>query len=273
MNVNVSEATQKMVELLFVWAPKVIAVLVALFVGWLIAAWAGRKLRDSLDKRHFDPTLGRFFANILKWLILVAVVLGCLGVFGIQTSTFAVVIGSAGLAVGLAFQGTLSNFAAGVMLLVFRPFKIGDYVKVAGTAGTCEEIELFTSTFRTPDNRKIVVPNTQIFGAIIENVSAYETRRVDIAVGADYSANLDETRRALESVASKVKGVLSDPAPQVFLNNLGDSSINWQVRIWCKSADYWDVWQAATKATKEALDGANIGIPFPQMDVHLDRAN
>ncbi|MCA9581211.1 MAG: mechanosensitive ion channel [Myxococcales bacterium] len=264
---------QQAPEVLLHYGTRVLGAVLAIFIALAVAGWVRAIVRRSLEKKSFDTTLTRFFANGARWVVLIAAGIGILGLFGIETTAFAAVLGAAGLAIGLAFQGTLGNFASGVMLLVFRPFKIGDYVKVAGTAGTCEEIELFTSTFRTPDNRKIVVPNTQIFGAIIENVSAYETRRVDIAVGADYSANLDETRRALESVASKVKGVLSDPAPQVFLNNLGDSSINWQVRIWCKSADYWDVWQAATKATKEALDGANIGIPFPQMDVHLDRAN
>ncbi len=262
----------KFIDPVIEYGPKVIGVLLALVLALMIAGWTERVVRAALERRNFDATLTRFFAKLARYFILIAAVLGCLGVFGIQTASFAAVLAAAGFAIGLAFQGTLGNFAAGVMLLVFRPFKVGDYVEVNGETGTCEHIDLFTCEFRTLDNRKLIVPNGSVFGNTITNYAGYEMRRVDIDVGAEYSADVDATRAALEKAAARVEGRLADPPPQVFLKGLGDSSIDWQVRVWCKTPDYWDVWQATVRATKLALDEAGIGIPFPQRDVHFDEA-
>lgn len=259
-------------DVLIAYAPKVMGVLLALFVAWIIANWTERAVRAGLEKRDFDATLTRFFAKLARYLILIGAVLGCLGVFGIQTASFAAVLAAAGFAVGMAFQGTLGNFAAGIMLLAFRPFKVGDFVEVTGETGTCEHIDLFTCEFRTLDNKKLIIPNGAVFGSTITNYTGYDTRRVDIDVGADYSASLDETRAVLEKAAASIPGMIQDPAPQVVLKALGGSSIDWQVRVWCKTEDYWDVWQATTRACKVSLDEADIGIPFPQQDVHLDEA-
>jgi small conductance mechanosensitive channel len=259
-------------DVLIEHAPKVVGVLLALFVAWIIANWTERAVRAGLEKRDFDATLTRFFAKLARYLILIGAVLGCLGVFGIQTASFAAVLAAAGFAVGMAFQGTLGNFAAGIMLLAFRPFKVGDFVEVNGETGTCEHIDLFTCEFRTLDNKKLIIPNGAVFGSTITNYTGYDTRRVDIDVGADYSASLDETRAVLEKAAASIPGMIQDPAPQVVLKALGGSSIDWQVRVWCKTEDYWDVWQATTRACKVSLDEAGIGIPFPQQDVHLDEA-
>jgi small conductance mechanosensitive channel len=259
-------------DVLIAYAPKVMGVLLALFVAWIIANWTERAVRAGLEKRDFDATLTRFFAKLARYLILIGAVLGCLGVFGIQTASFAAVLAAAGFAVGMAFQGTLGNFAAGIMLLAFRPFKVGDFVEVNGETGTCEHIDLFTCEFRTLDNKKLIIPNGAVFGSTITNYTGYDTRRVDIDVGADYSASLDETRAVLEKAAASIPGMIQDPAPQVVLKALGGSSIDWQVRVWCKTEDYWDVWQATTRACKVSLDEAGIGIPFPQQDVHLDEA-
>jgi small conductance mechanosensitive channel len=260
----------KYLDPLIHYGPKVLGVLLALFFAWVIASWVERGVRASLEKRDFDATLTRFFSKLTRWIILIGAVLGCLGVFGIQTASFAAVLAAAGFAVGMAFQGTLGNFSAGVMLLVFRPFKVGDFVEVNDDTGTCEHIDLFTCEFRTLDNKKLIIPNGAVFGSTITNYSGYDTRRVDIDVGSEYSADLNATRAALEKVANTIPGMLKDPAPQVFLKALGASSIDWQVRIWCKTEDYWDVWQATTQACKTTLDEAGIGIPFPQQDVHLD---
>lgn len=262
----------KYIDLVIQYAPKVVGVLLVLLIAWAIAGWAESAVRKGLEKRGFDSTLTRFFAKLTRYVILLGAVLGCLGVFGIQTASFAAVLAAAGFAVGLAFQGTLGNFAAGVMLLVFRPFKVGDFVEVSGETGVCEHIDLFTCEFRTLDNRKLIIPNGSVFGSTITNYTGYEIRRVDIDVGAEYSASIDATRAALEKAAANVPGMIKDPAPQVFLNSLGSSSVDWQVRVWCKTGDYWDVWQATTRACKLALDEAGIGIPFPQQDVHLDEA-
>lgn len=262
----------KYIDLLMEHGPKVLGVLLALFFAFVLAGWAERAVRGGLEKRSFDATLTRFFAKFARYLILVGAVLGCLGVFGIQTASFAAVLAAAGFAVGLAFQGTLGNFAAGIMLLVFRPFKVGDFVEVNDDTGVCEHIDLFTCEFRTLDNRKLIIPNSAVFGSTITNYTGYELRRVDVDVGAEYSASIDATRKALEASAATIPGIVTDPAPQVFLKSLGGSSVDWQVRVWCKTADYWDVWQATVRAAKLSLDEAGIGIPFPQQDVHLDEA-
>ena len=193
-----------------------------------------------------------------------------MGVFGIETTSFAAVIGAAGLAIGLAFQGTLSNFAAGMMLLIFRPFKVGDVVTVDGHTGKVAELELFTTELTTPDNRRLIVPNNKIFGSTIENITHHPIRRVDVPVGVDYTAGIDQVREILEQVPPRIPGVLEDPSYQIFLKELGASSVDWVVRVWCKTEDFWDVHQATIRSTKMALDAEGIGIPFPQLDVHLD---
>jgi small conductance mechanosensitive channel len=265
------EAT-RYIDSLVEYGPKVLGVLLALFFAWVIASWTERGVRAALEKRNFDATLTRFFAKLGRYLILIGALLGCLGVFGIQTASFAAVLAATGFAIGMAFQGTLGNFSAGIMLLAFRPFKVGDFVEVNGETGTCEHIDLFTCEFRTVDNKKLIIPNGAVFGSTITNYTGYDIRRVDIDVGAEYSADADATRTALEKAAASVPGMIQDPAPQVFLKGLGDSSVDWQVRIWCKTADFWDVWQATVRACKASLDEAGIGIPFPQQDVHLDEA-
>lgn len=250
-----------------------IAGVLALLVGaWIVAAWIGAMVRRTCTKARLDLTLAKFFGKLAKWTVLIATFIACLGAFGVQTTSFAALIGAAGLAVGLAFQGTLSNFASGVMLLTFRPFKVGDVVNIAGHTGKVDEIELFTTRIITGDNRLIIVPNTAIFGSTIENITAMPTRRVDVAVGTDYSADLDATRAVLEKVIADYDGKLDEPESVVFLAELGASSIDWQVRVWAKTDDFWAVRQEVTRRTKMALDEAGIGIPFPQQDVHLDPA-
>ena len=252
------------------YATRVAGVLVLLFVGFIVASWAGRLTRRGCERSQIDLTLAKFFAKMVRWSILVLVVLACLGVFGVNTTSFAAVLAAAGLAVGLALQGSLSNFAAGVMLLIFRPFKVGDVVNVCGQIGKVNEIELFATTLDTPDNRRLILSNSAVFGSTIENITFHDTRRVDVAVGVDYSASIDQTRSVLEEAAKQVPDILNDPAPQILLSGLGDSAVDWQVRIWCNTADYWAVRENTTSAVKKALDNASIGIPFPQMDVHVD---
>jgi small conductance mechanosensitive channel len=252
------------------WGIRIVGVLVALIIAFIIAGMFSRTLIRSLEKRNFDQTLTRFFGALLRYIVLGGAVIGCLGVFGIQTASFAALIAALGLAIGLALQGTLSNFAAGVMLLVFRPFKVGDLINVAGQLGIVEELQLFTTDMKTLDNRKLVVPNGSVFGAVIENVGAHPTRRVDINVGIAYDADIDQSRQVLETVPGKVDDVLQDPPPQIFLKELGGSSVDWQVRLWCPTDKYWDVYQGGIRAIKMSLDEAKLGIPFPQTDIHLD---
>lgn len=194
----------------------------------------------------------------------------CLGRFGVQTASLAAVIAAAGLAVGLAFQGTLSNFAAGIMLLTFRPFKVGDTVNVSGETGSVEEIELFFTHIDTFDNRRIILPNATVFGTKIENISHHPLRRADVNVGVDYTADVDRTREVLLAAVASVEGQAQGKEPQVVLQNFGASSVDWTVRIWAPAATLFPTREATLRAIKYHLDEAGIGIPFPQMDVHFD---
>jgi small conductance mechanosensitive channel len=263
-------ANEEMAAQLAGYGVSIVGVLVALFIAWMIAGGVKRWMLRGFTAAKFDPTLGKFFANLARWGILIAAVLGCLGVFGVDTTSFAAVIGAAGLAIGLAFQGTLANFSAGVMLLVFRPFKVGDVVTTAGVTAQVVEIELFTTELRTPNAVRIIVPNSSIFGANIENFTHYGDRRADVNVGCEYSADIDETRAVLEKAIANIEGAVTDPAPQVYLMDLGGSSVDWQLRCYCAPADFFAVRERMVRAAKYALDEAGIGIPFPQMDVHLD---
>ncbi|MEM8598566.1 MAG: mechanosensitive ion channel domain-containing protein [Bacteroidota bacterium] len=253
------------------YLPRVIGVIVFLFFAlWVAGALKSFTIR-RLTKSNFDPALTKFFGGLVRTGILALALIACLSIFGIETTSFAAILAGAGLAIGLAFQGTLSNFSAGVMLLTFRPFTVGDVINAAGVVGKVDEISLFVTTMDTVDNRRIIVPNGELFGATIENITYHSTRRTDVAVGTDYSADLDATRAVLEGVFAKVDGILTEPAPQVYLSDLGDSSINWSVRAWCKAGDFWGVKEKLTRQVKVDLDAAGIGIPFPQMDVHLDK--
>jgi len=252
-------------------AKNAILVLVICFGGWIIAGICSRLVTKSLEKAKIDLTLRLFFAKLARWGILLITGIAVLSTFGVETTSFAAVIGAGGLAIGLAFQGTLSNFAAGVMLLVFRPFKVGDVVNVAGVTGGVKEIELFTTAIDTPDNRRFIVPNSAVFGATIENVTFHDTRRIDVVVGSAYDADIDHTRVVLMEALSGIDGILTDPEPVIYLTDLGASSIDWSVRVWCNTPDYWAVREQVVRKIKVALDEAGIGIPFPQMDIHFDQ--
>ncbi len=249
------------------YGPTLVGAVVFIFIAWIIAGWAGSIVRSGMGRAGFDETLSGFAGKGAKFFVLLVAFMGCLSLFGIEMTSLAAVLGAT-VAIGLAFQGTLSNFAAGVMLLFFRPFQVGDYIKVADEDGFVSELGVFTTLMNTLDHRRVIIPNSNVFGNKIQNFTANDKRRVDIDVGADYSADIDQTRKVLEGAIDKIPGVLKDPGNMVFLSGLGASSVDWQLRVWCKTSDYWDVWQAATREVKVSLDAANIGIPFPQMDVH-----
>lgn len=249
----------------------VLKAIVLIIVVLLIARWVRKMVVKVATKAKVEVTLAKFFGNMARWALLVLGAIAILQTFGVDTTSFAAVVAALGFAVGMALSGTLGNFAAGIMLLVFRPFKVGDVVSVSGVTGKVTEIDLFSTAFDTPDNRRIIVPNGSIFGSTIENISHHESRRVDVAVGTDYGADLDKTREVLMAAASAVAGRLSDQDPVAYLKELGGSSIDWSVRVWSTGADYWAVREQLTHDIKVALDAAGIGIPFPQMDVHMDK--
>ena len=255
------------------YAVRIAGVLLLLFVARIVAGWLRGMVVRGLERSEFDVTLTKFFGKLAYYAVLILSVLACLSVFGVETTSFAAVIAAAGLAIGLAFQGTLSNFSAGVMLLTFRPFEVGHFIKAAGQSGTVAEIGLFTTTLMTPDRHKIIVPNSEAAGGVIENFSTEPIRRVDVNVGVDYEADLRKVREVLEGViaAEEERDDSEDSYP--YLLELGDSAINWQLRVWTKAESFWAVRERLTQAVKAALDDAGIGIPFPQMDVHVKNAS
>jgi small conductance mechanosensitive channel len=261
---------QSVVEGATTFALRVAGALGILFVAFVLGGIARSFVGRGLSRAKVDPTVSNYLATLAKWLIILLLALGSLRLFGIETTSFAALIGAAGLAIGLAFQGTLGNFASGVMLLVFRPYKSGDAVNVSGQLGKVVAIDMFSTILDTFDNRRLIIPNGSIFGSTIENITYHPHRRAEVAVGVAYSADIDQTRKILEQAAQGVPGRLDDPPPEVSLMDLGGSSVNWTVRVWANTADFWAVRQATIRAVKMALDEAGVEIPFPQLDVHLD---
>lgn len=255
--------------LIAAWGLKVVGAIAVLVIGRWIAGWLRGASRRALERSGFDATLTPFLANLIYTGLLVLVLLSVAAVLGINTTAFIAVLGAAGLAVALAFQSTLGNFAAGVMLLTFRPFKAGDFVEAAGVAGSVRQIGVFMSTLATPDNVEIIVPNSEISGAIIKNYSANETRRLDLVMGVSYDDDLNLAADTMRRVVEADARVLTDPAPVIAVNELADSSVNVVVRPWVKSADYWTARWDLTKALKETLERAGCTIPYPQHDVHV----
>lgn len=247
---------------------KIIGAIIILILG-RIAAGIGRSvLRKLLEKTKTDPSIVSFVGSLAYFIILVFAVLAALAKFGIQTASFVVVLGAAGFAVGFALQGSLANFAAGVLILVLRPFKAGDYIEGAGVAGTVKDIELFTTEIATPDNAKIIVPNGKLFGDVIKNVSGYDTRRVDLVIGIGYSSSIQKAYEVVKKILDEDERILSEPVPRIAVSELADSSVNLVVRPWVKAPDYWNVRFDLTRKIKEAFDEQGIEIPFPQRVIH-----
>jgi len=241
-----------------------------LIVGWIVAGMVNRTIRRVMGKREkVDPLLVGFVASLAKYLILAFTVVAVLSQFGVQTASMIAVLGAAGLAIGLALQGTLSHLAAGVMIMIFRPFRQGHYIEVAGTGGTVKDVTLFTTELATPDNVQIIVPNGKVWGDVVKNFSFHATRRVDFSLGIGYGDDIDKAVKTVQGVIAKEKRAHKEPEPLIVVGALADSSVNLTIRVWCDSGDYWGVKFDLTKAFKEALDKASISIPFPQRDVHL----
>jgi small conductance mechanosensitive channel len=248
-------------------AVKVVLILLA---AWILAGWIRRIVVRSMERSKIEITIARFIGNMARWGVLLLSVIAVLGIFGVPTASLVAVVGALGLAVGLALQGTLGNAAAGFLLLIFRPFRVGDFISAGGVSGKVFEIELFSTSIDTTDNRRIIVPNGAVFGATIENVTHHATRRLDVPVGVSYDAKLDETRAALNKAVELLETRLEEPAHAVVLSGLGDSSVDWVVRVWVNASDYWPTKEALTANIKNCLDEAGIGIPYPQMDVHIN---
>ncbi|KPJ99575.1 MAG: mechanosensitive ion channel protein MscS [Desulfobacterales bacterium SG8_35] len=265
MNINV-EAVWSWVS---AYSLNIIGAILIFIVGKWLARRISRLLTKLLQKNNVDLTLVSFLSNLTYYTLIVLVMVAAAGRLGINTTSFLTIIGAAGLAVGLALKDSLSNFAAGVMLVLFRPFTIGDVVTAAGITAKVEKITIFNTLFCTPDNQLIIVPNNKIISDIITNINAKDTRRIDLTVGISYSDDMAKTKEILRRLAQEDSRILTDPAPTIAVAELADSSVNLVFRPWVKTTDYWDVRFALTENIKNALDAAGISIPFPQQDVHL----
>ena len=247
----------------------VLIALVIFYVGRIVARMLPRGLRKVMESQEVDRILQSFVGNLAYWTIMIFVIIAAINQIGVQTTSLIAVMGAAGLAVGLALQGSLSNFAAGVLIVLFRPYRVGDWVEVAGVSGAVEQVQILTTILKTGDNKQVIVPNSQIMSSVITNYSANDTRRVDMVVGVSYSDNLDKVRATIQQIVDGEERVLKDPACTIAVGELADSSVNFYVRPWVKTADYWAVMFDLTEAIKKRFDEEEISIPFPQQDVYI----
>lgn len=265
--------TETLMPMLTDWAIKMVLALAIYVIGKWIAGRITRLIGKLLQRAEVDETLVSFLSNIVYTILLAAVILAALDRFGVPVTSLLAVLGAAGLAIGLALKDSLGNFAAGVMLVLFRPFKKGDFVEAAGVAGTVDEVRIFSTILITPDNKQIIIPNGQIGAGTITNYSAKEQRRVDLVFGVSYDDDLKVARQVLTELCANHPLVLDDPATNIFVLNLGASSVDFAVRPWAKTSDYWKVYGDLLEQGKVALEEAGCSIPYPQSDLHLHPTN
>ncbi|WP_108651097.1 small-conductance mechanosensitive channel MscS [Dongshaea marina] len=257
--------------LLIQYGVNIVAALLVLIIGLFAASLISRGVGRVMVKRRVDQTIVDFISGLLKYLLIIVVVIAALSRVGVQTASVIAILGAAGLAVGLALKNSLSNFASGILLIMFRPFKNGDYVEAGGSSGTVTHIKIFSTILTMPDNKEVTLPNSSVMGGKIINYSKNPTRRIDLVIGVSYDADLRQTRDILQRVIDAESRILPEPAPLIAVNALGDSSVNFIVRPWVNRADHFSVHNQLLEEIKIALDAANIGIPYPQMDVHLHK--
>jgi small conductance mechanosensitive channel len=256
---------QKLVE----YGPKLLGAILVLIIGlWIVKAMTNT-FKKVMLKSKLDDSLIPFLGGIVGGLLKVMLVIAVMGMVGIEMTSFIAILGAVGLAVGMALSGTLQNFAGGVMLLIFKPYKAGDYIEAQGYAGTVEEIQIFNTILLTPDNKKIIIPNGGLSTSSMINYSAKETRRVDFSFGIGYDDDIEQARKVILDEINKLPYVLKDPAPFVRVSELADSSVNFATRVWVNAPDYWNCFFDLTENVKKAMDANNISIPYPQTDVHL----
>lgn len=243
--------------------------LIIFYVGRWVAGMVVRGIATVMQKSNMDKTLETFICNLVRMTLILFVVIAAVNQLGIQTTSLIAVLGAAGLAVGLALQGSLSNFASGVLIILFRPYKVGDYIKGAGVAGSVEDMQILTTVLTTGDNKRVIVPNSQIMGSIITNYSSNDRRRIDLVVGVSYDDDIDKVRDELKALIAADDRILDDPACLIAVSELADSSVNFVLRPWVKTPDYSAVKFSLTEAIKKRFDEVGISFPFPQHDVHL----
>lgn len=270
MEQDLTEYTDMIVEYGTEYGLNIVFAVLILIIGMMAAGWVKRMVIKMCKKStKIDDTLGAFFSSLARYVVIIFTILAVLDRFGVETASLIAILGAASLAIGLALQGTLSNVAAGVMLLIFRPFKIGQFVDAAGHAGSVKHIGLFVTEMATGDNVQIIIPNSQIWGASIKNFSSNENRRVDLVIGIGYDDDIDKAIAEIGSVCDADDRVLKDPATSIFVGELGASSVDIVVRAWTASGNYWPLKAALTKEIKHRFDDKEISFPYPQQDVHI----
>ena len=262
----------KLADLLIAWAPKVLLAIVILVAGIIIINAFTRTMRKLMLKRNMDVTLVPFITKLINVLLKIMVIISVVDIVGIKTTSFVAVLAAAGLAVGLALQGSLANFAGGVLVMIFKPYSVGDYIEAQGEAGTVQSVQIFNTVLNAPDNRQVIIPNGPISSGTIINFSAEETRRMDMIFGIGYGDDLQKARNVLKEMAGADSRIFSEPEPFIAVKELADSSVNLVVRIWCKKEDYWNIHFDWQNDVKMRFDKENISIPFPQRDVHMSQA-
>ncbi len=269
MSIDLDAVAQQITEIVSTYGLKIIAALAIFIIGKIVANLVSKGVRRTMDKRSVEPSLVGFAVSMVHAGLVAFVIIAALGQLGIQTTSFVAIIGAAGLAIGLALQGSLSNFAAGVLILIFKPYRVGDYVVAGGAEGSVEDIGIFTTTIVTLDNRTQIVPNAVATGGVIENYSKKGTRRLDLVAGVSYGDDVFKVKKILQEILDNEPRILKDPTPTIGLMEMGDSSINFAFRPWVKVADYWDLFFDLQERIKVRFDEEGITIPFPQRDVHL----
>jgi small conductance mechanosensitive channel len=258
-------------EYIIPWAINIFFAIVIFVVGRLVIKSMLGIIHKLLNKSNLDEMLTNFILSLLNILLMMFLIIAVLDRLGVQTTSLVAIFGAAGLAIGLSLQGTLQNFSAGVLIIIFKPFKIGDFVEVAGITGIVEKITIFNTVMKTLDNREITIPNGMVYGGVLINYSAKDTRRLDLVFGIGYDDDIKKAKEVLNKIINSDERILKDPAPLVAVGELGDSSINFNVRPWVKSEDYWDVRADLLERVKLEFDANDISIPYPQMDIHLDK--
>lgn len=262
--------TNKGGEFALQYGMRIVGVVILFLVGRWVAKAASRAVNKLLTRRKVDGLLVQFASNMVRYALLAFVLLACLELFGVETMSFVAVLGAAGLAVGLALQGTLAHFAAGVMLLIYRPFKLGDVIQTADVTGAVEKLELFSTTLITPDRKTITVPNGKIWGSTLQNLSDQPNRRVDVEVSIAYGADLDLAQPAIVKALRGIPGVIPIPSPEAFLTGFDPLTVKLELRCYCMPADYWAVREQMIRVSKQAIDQARIAVPYAQLGVHFD---
>jgi len=251
---------------------QVIGAIITLIIGFWLAGWITRVVKRAMEKRDLDPTIRPFLASMLNVGLKILVLLTVAGMFGIETTSFIAIFSALAFAIGLALQGNLGHFASGILILVFKPFRVGDFIVTQGYSGTVKEIQVFHTILTTLDNRIIIIPNGAITSGPIENLTSPGERKVDMTFGIGYPDDIDKARSVIDQVIQNTPNVLLDKGYDILVKELGDSSVNFAVRVWCKVENYWGIYFHMQEQVKKEFDKAGVGIPFPQMDVHLFRS-